>query len=41
VLGFEVKFNVDDGIKDMIENINRSGLQFDPTVHGNAKYPYK
>ncbi len=41
VLGFEIKYNVEDGIKDMIENINRTNLQFDPTIHGNAKYPYE
>lgn len=41
VLGFEIKYNVEDGIKDMIENINNSNLEYDPVVHGNAKYPYK
>lgn len=41
VLGFQIKYNVEDGIKDMIENINRSGIQFDPVVHGNAEYAYE
>lgn len=40
VLGFEIKYTVDDGIAHMIKNINKHNFTYDPLIHGNAKYPY-
>ncbi len=40
VLDWERSYSVEDGITDMIENLRKSGLEFDPLVHGNAAYDY-
>ncbi len=41
LLDFHCEFSVEDGIQDMVDNISKSNITFDPMVHSNAKYDYK
>ncbi len=40
VLDWECRFSVQDGIADIIENLKKTPLKFDPLKHGNAAYDY-
>ncbi len=41
VLNWERSYSVEDGIADMVENLKKENITFDPLKHGNAAYDYK
>lgn len=40
-INWERSCTVEDGIRDVVENLRQSNLEFDPLRHGNAAYDYR
>ncbi|MGI9387564.1 MAG: NAD-dependent epimerase/dehydratase family protein [Methyloligellaceae bacterium] len=41
VIDWERNYSVEDGVRDVIENLKSTGITYDPLKHANTQYAYK